>query len=52
MWNLRFRGLNIGLHHIGGEYVRKFNGQSGTYAANEAIWVQSIAKEMADGFKQ
>jgi hypothetical protein len=41
----------IGLHHAGSEYVRKLNGESGTYAPNEAIWIQSITQAMADGFK-
>ena len=40
----------IGLHDVGGEYVRKLNGQSGTHAASEAIWIQSIAKALADFF--
>ena len=41
----------IGLHHAGGEYVRKLNGRSGTYAANEAISIQYIARAIAVSFK-
>jgi V8-like Glu-specific endopeptidase len=35
----------IGLHHFGGRVgVEKLNGKDGTYAANEGIWIQSIAR--------
>jgi hypothetical protein len=35
----------IGLHHLGGKLgVEKLNGKAGTYAANEGIWIQSLAK--------
>ena len=38
----------IALHHSGGKVgVPKLNGQSGTYAANEGIWVQSILAAVA-----
>jgi len=32
----------IGIHHKGGEHMRKLNGKAGTYAANEGIWIKSI----------
>jgi S1-C subfamily serine protease len=32
----------IGVHHAGGEAMPKLNGQTGTYEANEGIWVEAI----------
>lgn len=38
----------IALHHSGGKLgMPKLNGQTGTYAANEGIWLQSIGAAMA-----
>jgi S1-C subfamily serine protease len=37
----------IGLHHAGGEFMSKLNSKSGSYAANEGIWIQSIRNGLA-----
>jgi hypothetical protein len=37
----------IGIHHAGGQNLRRLNGKEGTYAANEGIWIQSILRQVA-----
>jgi tetratricopeptide repeat protein/trypsin-like peptidase len=32
----------VGLHHAGGSEITMLNGKDGTYAVNEAIWIQPI----------
>jgi len=36
----------IRIHHAGGEAIRRLDG-TGTYAANEGIWIESIRKDLA-----
>lgn len=43
----------IGLHHAGGTEINRLNGEKGTYAVNEAIWIQpiinAVRKDLAVG---
>ncbi|HWQ33475.1 MAG TPA: serine protease [Blastocatellia bacterium] len=39
----------IGLHHLGG-VLPKLNGQTGTYEANEGIWIQAIRRAVNSNF--
>lgn len=43
----------IGLHHAGGSEINKLNGEKGSYAVNEAIWIQpiinAIRKDLSNG---
>jgi hypothetical protein len=39
----------VGVHHAGGDFLRRLNGAPGTYAANEGVWIQSIAAAVRSG---
>lgn len=42
----------VGMHHAGGDFMRRLNGASGTYAANEGVWIQSIAAAVRSGLDE
>ena len=38
----------IGLHHAGGNEMRRLNNKDGVYGANEGLWIQSIIQNMQE----
>ena len=36
----------IGLHHLGGNFIKMLNGKNGHYEANEGIWIQSVISDI------
>ena len=39
----------VALHHMGGRILSRLNGKSGTYPANQGIWIQSVRQAIASG---
>lgn len=42
----------VGLHHAGGSEINRLNGELGTYAVNEAIWIQPILNAIRKNLAQ
>lgn len=42
----------VALHHAGGTAMPRLNGASGTYAANEGLWIQSIREALTEFLAQ
>ena len=36
----------VGVHHYGGDAVPRLNGKSGTYQANEGIWILAVREAL------
>ena len=41
----------VGLHHAGGEFMRKLNREAGTWPANEGIWIELIINAAREALK-
>lgn len=42
----------VGIHHAGGSEINRLNGHKGTYAANEAIWIQPIINAVRNNLEK